>query len=93
MKKNGWFKESARHSLASKGIRTGHRPTIDLNMDYTQAEMSNLTNDNGNPWKWKKGEYLFKWTSPHKYFRIVKVSKYPESYLKVEPINESEVKI
>jgi len=58
--------------------------------DFVQAEMSNLTNDTSNPWEWKKGEQLYRWTNGT-YFEIVKVKKYPSSGVVLKEIDEKNV--
>ena len=45
--------------------------------DLVQAEFSHMTNDSGNPWSWKKGDELHRWTDDTNWV-IEKVDKYPE---------------
>ncbi len=53
--------------------------------DFVQAEMSNITNENSNPWEWKKGEELHQWTR-NKNYKIIKVEKYPDCGIILEEV-------
>ena len=53
--------------------------------DLIQAEFSNLTKESGNPWNWKKGEELNRWTDDTDWV-IVKINKYPDSGITLKRI-------
>ena len=85
----GWHRESRRHSLARRGVKTAvddkpinrvpeRTKDFEFPNDLLQAEFSNITNDTSNPWKWKKGEEMNRWTDNTDWI-IVKVNKYPDS--------------
>ena len=50
---------------------------IEFSNDLVQAEFSNITNDTSNPWEWKKGEEMNRWTDGTDWI-IVKVNEYPD---------------
>jgi hypothetical protein len=63
---------------------------FEIDMGYElPANYVNLTNDSSNPWKYKKGEVLNRW-SDNKNFRIVSVPKYPKSTIAVVKITQKE---
>jgi len=70
-----------------KSLRQETNKPEEFANDFVQAEMVNLTNDDDNPWNWKKGEKLHQWTRD-KYFVIHKVEKYPESSIWLIPIKD-----
>ena len=45
---------------------------------FLQAEFTNMDSETNNPWQWKKGQIMNRWTNDT-YFKITKVKRYPSS--------------